>query len=223
MAVVRSRVLVASVHQNTAEPLGQKDLQAEESESAQIETGISSLLLDPQNNADTEGEESMNVNVNQERDFFREEQASPPFPAGIDHNIAWINQEAGDQLQVLSQERAKEVEAKEKNPEVLGAVGPEQREVHEAMQEPHTPDEQEGKEARAYPHTPPARMKAVPSTPIFTLNSPGQSPGHYKPSDCKSPAFMFSINTTPETPGFSAFDCAFDTGSPQEEVRNCQS
>ncbi|XP_073329559.1 uncharacterized protein [Pagrus major] len=65
------------------------------------------------------------------------------------------------------------------------------------------------------PESSTATVKTVPSTPMFPFNySPGSSP-HRGTSDTKSPAFLFSLNSDPCTPGFSGF--GFDVGSSQDE------
>ncbi|KAM6978434.1 uncharacterized protein LKV04_013842 [Tautogolabrus adspersus] len=65
------------------------------------------------------------------------------------------------------------------------------------------------------PQLSPATVKAAPSTPTFPFNfSPASSP-RQGTSDTKSPAFLFSLNPDPSTPGFSGF--GFDVGSAQDE------
>ncbi|KAI7808704.1 protein SIX6OS1 [Triplophysa rosa] len=65
----------------------------------------------------------------------------------------------------------------------------------------------------------PARMKAVLTTPTFSLNnSPVGSPGRPDISESKSPAFVFSVNSAPSTPAFSRLACDFDMGSTAEEA-----
>ncbi|KAL6484447.1 hypothetical protein MHYP_G00064920 [Metynnis hypsauchen] len=62
----------------------------------------------------------------------------------------------------------------------------------------------------------PTRMTEVLSPPTFSLNSsPSASPGHKESSE--APAFVFSLNSGPSTPGFSGFGCGFDVGSSQNE------
>ncbi|KAJ8410073.1 hypothetical protein AAFF_G00211140 [Aldrovandia affinis] len=75
--------------------------------------------------------------------------------------------------------------------------------------------ETEGQTPSVYEH---AVMDCFVS--LTLIFSPGHSPGLHKPSECKSPAFIFSMNTTPETPAFSGFGCSFNLGSLQDEVRN---
>ncbi|KAK2904670.1 hypothetical protein Q8A67_006469 [Cirrhinus molitorella] len=56
----------------------------------------------------------------------------------------------------------------------------------------------------------PAILKAMPTTPTFSLNnSPGSSPGRQEILDTKSPAFVFSVNSGPSTPAFSKLGCDF--------------
>ncbi|CAL8265810.1 unnamed protein product [Lota lota] len=65
------------------------------------------------------------------------------------------------------------------------------------------------------PLSPPGRMKLVPSTPTFSINSsPSISPGRGS-SHHKSPTFLFSTTSDPSTPSFPGF--GFDMGSAQEE------
>nr|XP_020506826.1 uncharacterized protein LOC109996851 isoform X1 [Labrus bergylta] len=65
------------------------------------------------------------------------------------------------------------------------------------------------------PQSSSATVKAAPSTPTFPFNfSPANSP-RQGTSDTKSPAFLFSLNPDPSTPGFSGF--GFDVSSAQDE------
>ncbi|XP_056610648.1 uncharacterized protein LOC130427314 [Triplophysa dalaica] len=65
----------------------------------------------------------------------------------------------------------------------------------------------------------PARMKAVLTTPTFSLNnSPVGSPGRPDVSGSDSPAFVFSLNSAPNTPAFPRLACDFDMGSTTEEA-----
>ncbi|KAK7154618.1 hypothetical protein R3I94_007824 [Phoxinus phoxinus] len=65
----------------------------------------------------------------------------------------------------------------------------------------------------------PARIKATPNTPTFSLNnSPRCSPGPQDISDTKSPAFVFSMMSDPNTPAFSKLGCDFDVGPAAEEA-----
>ncbi|XP_051998030.1 uncharacterized protein LOC127654742 isoform X2 [Xyrauchen texanus] len=60
----------------------------------------------------------------------------------------------------------------------------------------------------------PARMKAVLTTPTFSLNnSPISSPGRQESSETKSPAFVFSVNSAPSTHVFPRLGCDFDVRS----------
>ncbi|XP_035859779.1 protein SIX6OS1 isoform X1 [Sander lucioperca] len=65
------------------------------------------------------------------------------------------------------------------------------------------------------PQSSPAEMTAVPSTPSFPFNFSHASSPHQGTSNTKSPAFLFSLNSDPSTPGFSGF--GFDMCSPQDE------
>ncbi|XP_068428229.1 protein SIX6OS1 isoform X2 [Clinocottus analis] len=65
------------------------------------------------------------------------------------------------------------------------------------------------------PQSTPVEMAAVPSTSTFPFYfSPTGSP-RQGPSDIKSPAFLFSLNSEPSTPGFSGF--GFEASSSQDE------
>lgn len=65
----------------------------------------------------------------------------------------------------------------------------------------------------------PAGIKATPTTPTFSLNnSPRCSPARQEISDTKSPAFVFSMMSGPNTPAFSKLGCGFDVGSTAEEA-----
>ncbi|KAI3356172.1 hypothetical protein L3Q82_017424 [Scortum barcoo] len=93
-----------------------------------------------------------------------------------------------------------------------------------AVEEEQAPSEEDNEGPAAFPQTSYqennpqsslAKMTAVPSTPTFPFNfSPTSSP-HRGPSETKSPAFLFSLNPDPGTPGFSGF--GFDVGSSQDE------
>ncbi|XP_035249280.1 neurofilament medium polypeptide isoform X1 [Anguilla anguilla] len=216
------RASESTTAQPPAEPSDGAEPQAEES--AQIETGMSSLLLDPQQNASLvdepgngsgERQEAANRNEKQDDEMSMEECAAPSPPADKD---AWLNKEDGGQLPGPSQQQMNETEAQGESLEVLGVVEAEQREVDEAVQKPVLCGQEEKQGGGGFPQTPPARMSAVPTTPIFSLHaSPGQSPGQRKPPESPSPTFLFSMSTTPETAVFSGFDCSFDLGSPKEE------
>ncbi|KAG5833888.1 hypothetical protein ANANG_G00280690 [Anguilla anguilla] len=180
------RASESTTAQPPAEPSDGAEPQAEES--AQIETGMSSLLLDPQQNASLvdepgngsgERQEAANRNEKQDDEMSMEECAAPSPPADED---AWLNKEDGGQLPGPSQQQMNETEAQGESLEVLGVVEAEQREVDEAVQKP-------------------------------VLRVPGQR----KPPESPSPTFLFSMSTTPETAVFSGFDCSFDLGSPKEE------
>ncbi|XP_032384972.1 protein SIX6OS1 isoform X5 [Etheostoma spectabile] len=86
------------------------------------------------------------------------------------------------------------------------------------------PSEEDNEEVTAFPlsssqetnpQSSPAGMTAVPSTPSFPFNFSHASSPHQGTSHPKSPAFLFSLNSDPSTPGFSGF--GFDVCSPQDE------
>ncbi|XP_061083013.1 uncharacterized protein LOC133116985 isoform X2 [Conger conger] len=202
-----------TAQQSTAEP--------QDVESAQVELGISLLLLDPQQNPSLdeeqgyvsgEGQESVTRKEKQDDEVSTEEHVAPSPPTDIDHLDVWLSKGPGGQVLRPSQELPNEAEVLERL-EVFGVVGAEQREVDGNKETAHVYGQEEEQEGGGFPQSPPARMKAVPTTPTFSLHaSPAQSSGQYK-----SPTFLFSMSTTPETPGFSGFDCSFDMGSPKEE------
>nr|XP_023658232.1 uncharacterized protein LOC111838967 isoform X1 [Paramormyrops kingsleyae] len=73
---------------------------------------------------------------------------------------------------------------------------------------------EEGEQRDSYLRTP--RMKAVSSTPTFSLSgNPSQSP-HGEAS--VSPGFMFAAHSVPDTPSFSGFDCTFHVESTEEDI-----
>ncbi|XP_016324832.1 formin-E-like [Sinocyclocheilus anshuiensis] len=88
----------------------------------------------------------------------------------------------------------------------------EMSEKEEDHLEATTADVQEDTESEGgiCPPPTPARIKATPTTPIFSLNnSPSSSPVRQEISDTKSPAFVFSMNSGPSTPAFSKLGCDF--------------
>ncbi|KAI2660919.1 Protein SIX6OS1 [Labeo rohita] len=85
-------------------------------------------------------------------------------------------------------------------------------EEEEDRLEATTADAQEdtASEGGICPPPSPAILKAMPTTPTFSLNnSPSSSPGRQEISDTKSPAFVFSVNSGPSTPAFSKLGCDF--------------
>ncbi|KAM3607787.1 uncharacterized protein V6R79_013942 [Siganus canaliculatus] len=58
-------------------------------------------------------------------------------------------------------------------------------------------------------------VKPMPSTPVFPFNFGLGSSPQQEDSDTKSPAFHFTVNSGPSTPGFSGFQ--FDEAASQEE------
>ncbi|XP_029314846.1 uncharacterized protein LOC115026247 isoform X2 [Cottoperca gobio] len=91
------------------------------------------------------------------------------------------------------------------------------------IDEEQAPSEDDSEDLTAFPQsskeTHPqsslAEMTAVSSTPTFPFNfSPANSP-YPGSSDTKSPAFLFSMNSDPSTPGFHGF--GFDVGTSQDE------
>ncbi|XP_060786316.1 protein SIX6OS1 [Neoarius graeffei] len=60
----------------------------------------------------------------------------------------------------------------------------------------------------------PVQMRTL-DLPTFCLTSPSTSQGHQEGRE--TPAFVFSMNSGPNTPTFSGFDCNFEAGSSQHE------
>ncbi|XP_016097530.1 uncharacterized protein [Sinocyclocheilus grahami] len=129
----------------------------------------------------------------------------------------WTKTETGeDQMQEGDQKQSEEVNELEGNMNVSCAselmVEMSEEEEEEDRLEVTTADAQEDtvNERGICPPPSPARIKATPTTPTFSLsNSPSSSPGRQEISDTKSPAFVFSMNSGPSTPAFSKLGCDF--------------
>ncbi|XP_026126914.1 uncharacterized protein LOC113108229 isoform X1 [Carassius auratus] len=120
-----------------------------------------------------------------------------------------------DQMQEGDQKQSEEVNELEGNMNVSCAselMVEVSEEEEEDCLEVTTADAQEDtvNERGICPPPSPARIKAMPTTPTFSLNnSPSSSPGRQEVSDTKSPAFVFSMNSGPSTPAFSKLGCDF--------------
>ncbi|XP_061698306.1 uncharacterized protein LOC133512571 isoform X2 [Syngnathoides biaculeatus] len=90
----------------------------------------------------------------------------------------------------------------------------EEEESARGQMEEGAPAEEE-EEPAPHEHVAQPQSSAVPRTPTFQLSfSPAESPLQGL-SDTKSPAFRFSLNSNPSTPGFSSF--LFDAVSSNDE------
>ncbi|KAF4108706.1 myb-like protein V [Onychostoma macrolepis] len=128
------------------------------------------------------------------------------------HGLQTKTETGEDQMQESDQ--SEEVNELEGNMNVSCAseLMVEMSEEEEDRLEVTTADAQEdtANEGGICPPPSPARIKATPTTPTFSLNnSPSSSPGRQETSDTKSPAFVFSMNSGPSTPAFSKLGCDF--------------
>ncbi|XP_029568307.1 uncharacterized protein LOC115161457 isoform X2 [Salmo trutta] len=151
--------------------------------------------------------------------------AHPP-SQGETHCDLWSYPEAMDEIHSSAQEEGSLLEEQKERLNTSSTVGMEEVKERgtEGGEEHPTPliteeeEKNEGMGAAFSPQTP-ARMKAVSSTPTFSLNSHSGSPSHLDGSTGKSPAFLFSMSSAPSptTTDFSGFHCGFELGSGQEE------
>ncbi|XP_073701250.1 uncharacterized protein [Garra rufa] len=128
----------------------------------------------------------------------------------------WTKNETGqDQMREGDPKQSEEIHEMEGNmnvscaSELMVDMSEEEEEAHlEAT--PADAQEDTASEGGICPPPSPAILKAMPTTPTFSLNnSPGSSPGRQEISDTKSPAFVFSVNSGPSTPAFSKLGCDF--------------
>ncbi|XP_041700801.1 uncharacterized protein LOC121537097 isoform X3 [Coregonus clupeaformis] len=136
------------------------------------------------------------------------------YPEAMDEMHASDQEEGSvleEQLECLNTSNTVEMEEVKEVKEVKerGTEGGEEQPTSFITEE----EENEGMGAAFSPQTP-ARMKAVSSTPTFSLNI---SSSHPDGSTVKSPAFLFSMSSAPSPLDFSGFDCGFELGSAQEE------
>ncbi|XP_045563860.1 uncharacterized protein isoform X1 [Salmo salar] len=152
--------------------------------------------------------------------------AHPP-SQGETHCDLWSYPEAMDEIHSSAQEEGSLLEEQKERLNTSSTAGMEEVKERgtEGGEEQPTPliteeeEKNEGMGAAFSPQTP-ARMKAVSSTPTFSLNSShGGSPSRLDGSTGKSPAFLFSMSSAPSptAPDFSGFHCGFELGSGQEE------
>ncbi|XP_044074040.1 protein SIX6OS1 isoform X3 [Siniperca chuatsi] len=226
-----------SGQQPITEPEKQLDPQTEDSHSS---IDISSLNLNQtkilQNGHKTSVEG--NDEESREENKVQDATACSPSPEEASNELWSCQQLDAHQQTISSEQRWPEVMHAEEQDQETGPEDQEQQstvsdieevveeemEERVAIEEEQAPSEERNKGLTAFPQSSfqetnpqssPAKMTAVPSTPTFPFNfSPGGSP-HRGTSDTKSPAFLFSLNSDPSTPGFSGF--GFDVGSSQDE------
>ncbi|KAL0985689.1 hypothetical protein UPYG_G00160530 [Umbra pygmaea] len=168
------------------------------------------------------------IGHNQEKNLLWETPAA--LPANQEPNCDLSsNRETVDTVQVADQmpspEHPKEV-GLEEHLHTSGLVEMMDEEVNEresegAVELPTVLVSEEAEMGAAVKPQTPTRMKAVSSTPTFSLNSstPSGSPCQPNSSMFKSPGFVFSLvsDPSPATAGFSGFHYGFDMGSTPEE------
>ncbi|XP_034549581.1 protein SIX6OS1 isoform X2 [Notolabrus celidotus] len=196
--------------QPETEPETQVAPQVEEDSDSPID--ISSLHL----NQTTDGQ-NMGVDANAEETF--EENKVQYTTTGEPEQI-WpdlMHSEEENQETKLEdqdpQSALSDIEAMEEEEEVEECVADEKEQAptEEDMDRPTAFPQLSSQETNL--QSSPATLKAAPSTPTFPFNfSPARSP---RQGTSKSPAFVFSMNPDPSTPGFSEF--GFDVGSSQDE------
>ncbi|XP_043086543.1 uncharacterized protein LOC122333105 [Puntigrus tetrazona] len=135
---------------------------------------------------------------------------------GSCHGFWTKTEPGGDRMQEGDQKQSDEINEMEGNMNASCAseLMVEMPEEEEDRLEVTAADAQEdtANEDGICPPPSPARRKATPTTPIFSLNnSPSSSPERREISDTKSPAFVFSMNCGPNTPAFSKLGCDFAT------------
>ncbi|XP_068559438.1 protein SIX6OS1 [Cebidichthys violaceus] len=207
-----------SGQQLVAEPEKQLDRQTEEESNASID--ISSLHLNQTQNSNKTSVEANAEEIDEENKV----QYSTVYSAssGEENSELWSSQPLDEQRHPDEQEQ----ETEQEDQVLQSTVSAVEVEVEEdvAMDEEWAPSEEDNEGLAAFPQSSsrdkhpqstPLDMTAVPSTPTFPFNfSPASSPCHSN-SDTKSPAFLFSLNSEPSTPGFSGF--GFEAGSSQDE------
>ncbi|XP_034742464.1 uncharacterized protein LOC117953478 isoform X2 [Etheostoma cragini] len=216
-----------SGQQPKAESEKQLDPQTEEESNFSID--ISSLHLNQSKILQNGRRTFIEANTEEihEENKVQHTTAFSPSPE-VESNELWLchplnEQTQPDEMHTEEQETGQEDQVL---PTVLAMDGAEEDEVEEkvVIDEEQAPSEEDNEGVNAFPHsssqetTPqssPAGMTAVPSTPSFPFNFSHASSPHQGTSHTKSPAFLFSLNSDPSTPGFSGF--GFDVCSPQDE------
>ncbi|XP_036965497.1 protein SIX6OS1 isoform X2 [Acanthopagrus latus] len=222
-----------SGQQPITEPEKQLDTPTEEISDCSVD--ISSLHLTQtkisQNGHNTSVEE--NAEEINEENKDQDTVVCSPLPEKASSG-GWSSQQSDDKrrqdvihTEEQDQETKPEDQVLEKQPIVSDmdeAMELEEMEERAAIEEEQAPTREDRIGRDAFPQSSPqetnpesstATAKNVSTTPTFPFNySPGSSP-HRGTSDTKSPAFLFSLNSDPCTPGFSGF--GFDVGSSQDE------
>ncbi|KAG8000716.1 hypothetical protein GBF38_017188 [Nibea albiflora] len=226
---------IVSGQQAIKEPEKQLDPHTEEDSDSSID--ISSLHLNQTEISEDGRETSVDANAEKIHKENKDQDASicSPFP-GETTNKLWSSQLDEQRCQdvVHAEEEDQETEPRDQVldstvSEVEEVVEQEEMEERVAVDEEQAPGKEHNEELAAFPESSPQRTnpqpspetaKAVSSTATFPFDfSPGRSP-HQGTSDTKSPAFLFSLNSEPSTPGF--FGLGFDVGPSQDEVRTEQ-
>ncbi|XP_070770118.1 protein SIX6OS1 [Enoplosus armatus] len=227
-----------SGQQPITEPEKQLDPHTEEDSDSSID--ISSLNLNQTKilqNGHKTSVEANDEDIHQENKV-QDSTACSPSPEEASNELWSCQQLDGNRIFISSEQRWPDVTHTEEQNQETGpedqaleqqsTVSDIQEAVEEEMEErvdieeEQAPNKEDNEEFTAFPESSsqetnpqssPTKMTAVPSTPTFPFDfSPGGAP-HRGTSDTKSPAFLFSLNPDPSTPGFSGFEF----GSSQEE------
>ncbi|XP_051260135.1 protein SIX6OS1 isoform X2 [Dicentrarchus labrax] len=204
------------------EPEKQLDPQTEEEMDSSID--ISSLHLNQTKNGHNTSVEANTEEICEENNV-QDTKGCSPFAEEASNGL-WSCQPLDEQTQpdVMHTEE-QDQETGPEDQEQQSIVSDIEETVEERITiEEQLPSKEDNEELAAFPQSSsqeinpessPETVKAVPSTATFPFNlSPGSSP-HQGTSDTKSPAFLFSLNADPSTPGFPGF--GFDVGSSQDE------
>nr|XP_020450461.1 uncharacterized protein LOC109957148 isoform X2 [Monopterus albus] len=216
-----------SGQQGTTEPDKQLDPQTEEDGDSSFD--ISSLHLNQTKNGHKISSEVNAGDVHEENEVqgtvagchYPEEASNELWSHGQLDEQSWADEmhtdEQGKQTEVQDQVLASTVSEVEEATE-------DEVEERATINEDQVPSKEDNEGLTAFSQSSteetnqkssPAKTTPVPSTPTFPFNfSPASSP-HQGTSDKKSPAFLFSLNSDPNTPGFSGF--GFDVASSQDE------
>ncbi|KAM6955787.1 uncharacterized protein PEZ65_005508 [Lycodopsis pacificus] len=207
-----------SGQQPVAEPEEQSDHQTEEERHASID--ISSLHLNQTKNGNNTSVEANAEEIREENKVQYTSVCSPS--SGGENSELWSCQPLDEQRHPDELHPDEQEQETEQEDQVLQSAVEVEEDV--AMDEEQTASGEDNEGLAAFPQSSsrdkhpqstPLEMTAVPSTPTFPFNfSPARSPQHGT-SDTKSPAFLFSLNSEPSTPGFSGF--GFEAGSSQDE------
>ncbi|XP_035532935.1 protein SIX6OS1 isoform X2 [Morone saxatilis] len=203
------------------EPEKQPDPPTEEDMDSSID--ISSLHLNQTKDGHNTSVEANTEEISEENNV-QDTKACSPFPEEASDGL-WSCQPLDEQTQpdvMHTEELDQETGPEDQDQQSVVSDIEETVEERITIEEEQPPSKEDNEELAAFPQSSsqeinpessPATVKAVPATFPFNL-SPGSSP-HQGTSDTKSPAFLFSLNADPSTPGFSGF--GFDVGSSQDE------